>query len=160
MYQRDENNNIQSLYVGATEGADGAFDVSSPYLEVAVERDEETQILSSYATYLGNKDSNNLISKYDYEWIESLLISRTLSGSVFAGSENGGLRNFRYAYDDLSQLTDIFYGTPEFSIDDQGNSIEIPKLHYEYNESYHRLCLLYTSPSPRDKRQSRMPSSA
>ena len=25
---------------------------------------------------------------------------------------------------------------------------------------YHRHCLLYTSPSPRDKRQSRMPSSA
>ena len=24
----------------------------------------------------------------------------------------------------------------------------------------HRICLLYTSPSPRDKRQSRMPSSA
>ena len=26
--------------------------------------------------------------------------------------------------------------------------------------AYTRLCLLYTSPSPRDKRQSRMPSSA
>ena len=25
---------------------------------------------------------------------------------------------------------------------------------------FHRVCLLYTSPSPRDKRQSRMPSSA
>ena len=27
-------------------------------------------------------------------------------------------------------------------------------------EKYHAICLLYTSPSPRDKRQSRMPSSA
>ena len=26
--------------------------------------------------------------------------------------------------------------------------------------AFHRVCLLYTSPSPRDKRQSRMPSSA
>ena len=26
--------------------------------------------------------------------------------------------------------------------------------------SWHNICLLYTSPSPRDKRQSRMPSSA
>ena len=26
--------------------------------------------------------------------------------------------------------------------------------------TYYQLCLLYTSPSPRDKRQSRMPSSA
>ena len=27
-------------------------------------------------------------------------------------------------------------------------------------EQHYKLCLLYTSPSPRDKRQSRMPSSA
>ena len=27
-------------------------------------------------------------------------------------------------------------------------------------KAYHEPCLLYTSPSPRDKRQSRMPSSA
>ena len=27
-------------------------------------------------------------------------------------------------------------------------------------DGHHRACLLYTSPSPRDKRQSRMPSSA
>ena len=30
----------------------------------------------------------------------------------------------------------------------------------ESEETRHALCLLYTSPSPRDKRQSRMPSSA
>ena len=30
----------------------------------------------------------------------------------------------------------------------------------ETDEQKHRTCLLYTSPSPRDKRQSRMPSSA
>ena len=29
-----------------------------------------------------------------------------------------------------------------------------------FGESLGRICLLYTSPSPRDKRQSRMPSSA
>ena len=32
--------------------------------------------------------------------------------------------------------------------------------HHPKNSEYHRVCLLYTSPSPRDKRQSRMPSSA
>ena len=31
--------------------------------------------------------------------------------------------------------------------------------HYELSEQ-NNICLLYTSPSPRDKRQSRMPSSA
>ena len=29
-----------------------------------------------------------------------------------------------------------------------------------YIDTYHRSCLLYTSPSPRDMRRSRMPSSA
>ena len=32
--------------------------------------------------------------------------------------------------------------------------------HKDLNVRTHTLCLLYTSPSPRDKRQSRMPSSA
>ena len=32
-------------------------------------------------------------------------------------------------------------------------------MYYENDESF-KTCLLYTSPSPRDKRQSRMPSSA
>ena len=31
---------------------------------------------------------------------------------------------------------------------------------YGLNDRYRGICLLYTSPSPRDKRQSRMPSSA
>ena len=34
------------------------------------------------------------------------------------------------------------------------------KLEEEYNPVFTSSCLLYTSPSPRDKRQSRMPSSA
>ena len=33
-------------------------------------------------------------------------------------------------------------------------------LETELSESLYETCLLYTSPSPRDKRQSRMPSSA
>ena len=32
--------------------------------------------------------------------------------------------------------------------------------HVGYKSCFYRSCLLYTSPSPRDKRQSRMPSSA
>ena len=54
-------------------------------------------------------------------------------------------------------------------------SLNIPSLHAKYFELYNTTfllrkkaeqqrknirCLLYTSPSPRDKRQSRMPSSA
>ena len=35
-----------------------------------------------------------------------------------------------------------------------------PTCHLAHVPSFIRTCLLYTSPSPRDKRQSRMPSSA
>ena len=33
-------------------------------------------------------------------------------------------------------------------------------LYYFHERAWYKFCLLYTSPSPRDKRQSRMPSSA
>ena len=36
----------------------------------------------------------------------------------------------------------------------------IPVIHTHNNRELFKDCLLYTSPSPRDKRQSRMPSSA
>ena len=38
--------------------------------------------------------------------------------------------------------------------------IELMKKHQYEDKAAHTTCLLYTSPSPRDKRQSRMPSSA
>ena len=37
-------------------------------------------------------------------------------------------------------------------------NLSATKKHLKFRRSY--ICLLYTSPSPRDKRQSRMPSSA
>ena len=45
------------------------------------------------------------------------------------------------------------------------NKIRLIDINKEFSEDYHlkyeyTSCLLYTSPSPRDKRQSRMPSSA
>ena len=46
-----------------------------------------------------------------------------------------------------------------FNLDNQANKLGMGgKLSPDMDESSY--CLLYTSPSPRDKRQSRMPSSA
>ena len=50
-------------------------------------------------------------------------------------------------------------------VSDRGNTIVdlIGVVHVgdqKYYEAFNETCLLYTSPSPRDKRQSRMPSSA
>ena len=46
--------------------------------------------------------------------------------------------------------------------DDMKGFIEIfgSKAFYQNYEDYLRICLLYTSPSPRDRQKSRMPSSA
>ena len=54
--------------------------------------------------------------------------------------------NSSSGYIGLPDSAKIFVGT--------GNDLEI------YHSSGYNICLLYTSPSPRDKRQSRMPSSA
>ena len=51
-------------------------------------------------------------------------------------------------------------GTDLFSIDDN-DVLELNKGEFSYSlKAKNNFCLLYTSPSPRDKRQSRMPSSA
>ena len=50
----------------------------------------------------------------------------------------------------LNSLSDT-YSNSNFNNDDNG---------YDDTIARHKFCLLYTSPSPREKRQSRMPSSA
>ena len=44
--------------------------------------------------------------------------------------------------------------------DDEPNQIELMKFNLEKNGFLVKTCLLYTSPSPRDRTRSRMPSSA
>ena len=53
----------------------------------------------------------------------------------------------------LDGLADLFVASPTIELVDAKTSVE-------NRVSSVRSCLLYTSPSPRDKRQSRMPSSA
>ena len=61
-------------------------------------------------------------------------------------------------------VTHIDHGIGKFGglkkIDIEGKSQEAIKLFYGERDILYLSCLLYTSPSPRDKRQSRMPSSA
>ena len=65
--------------------------------------------------------------------------------------ENHNLRPF-----DVETQTDKINFLDHEKESEVGFSILIPK-HYNL---FIYICLLYTSPSPRDKRQSRMPSSA
>ena len=54
------------------------------------------------------------------------------------------------------------YGTIQEIADEITNiqGIQHESLVKYFGVELHKVCLLYTSPSPRDKRQSRMPSSA
>ena len=48
----------------------------------------------------------------------------------------------------------------ELRIDTEDTVVELNDENNGVNNNHYQFCLLYTSPSPRDKRQSRMPSSA
>ena len=66
----------------------------------------------------------------------------------------GGRERDRGRSDDM-----LLAALSKFSL--QNSTLEVCKLDYiERRERESPGCLLYTSPSPRDKRQSRMPSSA
>ena len=58
--------------------------------------------------------------------------------------------------DDTIPGVDLIYPDPGFIVERKDNLLGIVLTHAHEDH----ICLLYTSPSPRDKRQSRMPSSA
>ena len=59
--------------------------------------------------------------------------------------------------DTAMNVTSVKLGQDVTSVSAEGDMDGYGKVYVTYDLSY---CLLYTSPSPRDKRQSRMPSSA
>ena len=89
---------------------------------------------------------NGDISKWDVSSVGDMY---AVFGS--ASSFNGDISKW-----DVSSVTNMygmFYQASSFNGD-------ISKWDVSSTTSMHYICLLYTSPSPRDKRQSRMPSSA
>ena len=73
---------------------------------------------------------------------------------------NASGRSYSIGIEEVTQPTDALLKTL-IDIDLQ-TFTESTFSHYTAAAFFHsgRICLLYTSPSPRDKRQSRMPSSA
>ena len=78
-------------------------------------------------------------------------ISKSLSKAAFSCSVNGEHR-------DLSRAIDSDSDFAIHTIKDDAQALEL--IRHDCAHIMARACLLYTSPSPRDKRQSRMPSSA
>ena len=58
------------------------------------------------------------------------------------------------------EFTNVNPNEPRFVAGSIGPTNKTASLSPDVNRPEYRACLLYTSPSPRDKRQSRMPSSA
>ena len=61
----------------------------------------------------------------------------------------------------ILEKKEIIENLPHLKEYDGGFAIEnLCRIRYNFYRYDNKICLLYTSPSPRDKRQSRMPSSA
>ena len=98
------------------------------------------QLYFKYGAMGSSKTANALMARFNYEerGQATLLVKPRLDtrdGDHMVSSRIGLTHPCIY-FDEMQQMTD------------------------EQLQQYACICLLYTSPSPRDKRQSRMPSSA
>mgnify|MGYP003326838398 CR=1 FL=1 len=105
---------------------------------------DDTDYLSSYSDSDDTEDSVSWIS-YGQHFFNSILVLENPSNEVFFESKK--------LFEDEGK--DVVY-TKNYS-----SKIPLGLSGSEFNSNMNLyICLLYTSPSPRDKRQSRMPSSA
>ena len=96
------------------------------------------------------KDENGAFERIKYE---KFLLSNNMSAPLFELKlKNQGLQKHLFDFIGAGTVTPEFLIESKFEENNKTLSIE-----YFDMENF---CLLYTSPSPRDKRQSRMPSSA
>ena len=85
-----------------------------------------------------------------------LIASHTTLSSLCGAQESKPPNVLFIAIDDLNDWTGTQAGHPQALTPNMDRLFE----RGTYFSNAHCSCLLYTSPSPRDKRQSRMPSSA
>ena len=103
---------------------------------------------------IADKQPQFFIERISYQQNAALVLE------LWELSEKLGLKAFKKEakhsiFDDHVPLYEIA-GIPAIDIID----FDFPNDMVNYHHTHNDICLLYTSPSPRDKRQSRMPSSA
>ena len=106
--------------------------------------------------------SNQLKSKwcqksFDYDFRNSTLLDLALTHRSYSAENNERLEFLGDAVLDLV-LSDVLFQL--YPLVDEGNLSRMRASIVNEKSLSSMACLLYTSPSPRDKRQSRMPSSA
>ena len=82
-------------------------------------------------------------------------MSRNVEVSFFSETP---IENIEAQNTQASALLDAETGEMVFQVPIRGFHFEKALMEEHFNENY--ICLLYTSPSPRDRTRSRMPSSA
>ena len=125
------------------------FFVSFYFLSLAQPSFAETKEIVSEGTYVMGDGETPIAAE-----------SRAVEQAKRAALEEAGtyvksysrVKNFQVAEDDIEVLA---AGMMQISILDKKRSIEADAVKF-----WVRICLLYTSPSPRDRTRSRMPSSA
>ena len=117
--------------------------------------------------------------KYFHENIDQLtdvivhdIFSPPVASRVYAYPCIAAYQAIRPAHDDMKDLSQVLHGLSETQVPKDASNISYnlaalyafqktaKTLIFSEKMMEEYICLLYTSPSPRDKRQSRMPSSA
>ena len=116
-------------------------------------------------SYLGAGDVNyDTMGNITYYKLGIRTLNYNYNSSKRLSSVSGS-KSYTFNYDDVGNVTDN--GSRSFTYNRAGQMVQSGGNSYVYDGNGKRVktidskgCLLYTSPSPRDKRQSRMPSSA
>ena len=92
----------------------------------------------------------------------SLLVTKYASKSMIEAGNGGAIVNVSSQASLVGLAGHISYASSKGAVDamTRVSALELGKHNIRVNAVNPTVCLLYTSPSPRDKRQSRMPSSA
>ena len=107
-------------------------------------------------------------------WLKNQLLPKTGQTTSYSSGDDGdfqaGFARPRFRDNNNGTITDFATGLmwvkqPELIIPGATgvhatNQIQVAKGDWANDTAYAKACLLYTSPSPRDRQKSRMPSSA
>ena len=110
---------------------------------------------------LTNRQVEQNIKRLSYEILENNYQEKEI---ILAGINNNGLNFAQLLEKQLSKLSDLKFTLTRVLLNPAKPLASEITLELPANDVKNKVviivCLLYTSPSPRDKRQSRMPSSA
>ena len=136
---KSDYENFQQLFVSSRNEAD-TYKAADIWFALEALEGSPLQIFSDY---LESEDKSILIGEYDHVPVGFMLL------------------HLFHINDDIAARVDEVFVQKDMREVGVGEHLMDAAINWaKGNEAKHILCLLYTSPSPRDQRGSRMPSSA